>query len=611
MSQREFNKRISERYEELKELYLSLYEPLGGSYKDFNRVSKKIESYYENRRAYLRKIDINEKNWYQDPSTIAYSFSPSYFYKNLIKTKVKADYLLNLGVNTLHIDFDSQTLESLKNDIVGNHSEIEILESIELFTESMKRLGFYSSLKVNINSLSNDSIYYKQALEGVIDSQKIFILVDDLAVVRNYDRCVPFMSGNETLSNFKFDETLKKYVFSSNGVDNDLNYKNPVVFEMLVDYILTLANNGINLIILDQCSVLWKQVGTNSHNRAEVHVILEMLNIIKDIVCPSLVIAADLKEDQQYIPRYFGTDRRNEVSLVVNHSLITNVFNSLATRDTRMLSIDSQRTSLPHNGAWINYIRTCEPVFWNFNEAAALALRWDPENHKQFLISFFSGEFDGSFSKGIKSGYNVISNDAGINGRLASLIGLEKAVNNQERYEIENSIRRIILLHSIILSERGVPMLYFGDEFGQKSNFQKISGFSSLNQKLNYSTFDWPTINSLNSTENRIFQEIQQLISIRKNEPLLNSKIPVTYVTCTNHSLSTYYKKDEDNQFVVICNFSEHPQTLNTIELKQHGLRGSFIELVQNRYISLDNYTIHLHPYEFMWLKSDKKIQNV
>lgn len=607
MSQREFNKRLADNIDDLERIYLELYKPYGANGKDFKRLVKSISDFYDTRKAYLRKIDINAKEWSLSSDIIGYTLNPELFNKSISKIKLKADYFSDLHVNLLHLMLEEEKLEELRYLIYSDEilNDNELFDDLSVHCETFKRSGIYSAITLNINSLLFESDWFKKAIERNVEFQKRFIFVDDLDIVRNYDRSVPLLQENESLTNFKYISEVEKYAFSSDSKSADLNYKNPIVFEYLVKYIFTMANVGFNMIILENPSLIWKQVGTSCHNRVEVHKIIEMLDLIKNIVSPSLVLVGSVDEEQHDVVRYFGKDNKMEFQYMYNQHLAINIWNSLATRDTRMLSIDSQRLNIPFQGAWINYIRMQKPIFWRFNEAAALALRWDPENHKQFLIQFFSGNFDGSFSEGYRSSYNMVSNDASISGRLASLIGLSQAQKLKERYAIENSYRKIQLVNSIILSEKGIPMIYFGDELGYGNNPDATPVLSSDNKEVNYKKIDWSVLTEENIEKNRIYNDLKDLISIKINNTILGSTVPVNYVSSTNHSIYSYYRRDDESTFIAICNFSEYPQTFQTIELKQYGFKGIYKEMLQNRDINLDNNTLYLHPYEFMWLKKD------
>ena len=59
---------------------------------------------------------------------------------------------------------------------------------------------------------------------------------------------------------------------------------------------------------------------------------------------------------------------------------------------------------------------------------------------------------------------NHRTGDARISGSLASLAGLETAMERDDPEAIKTATDRILLLHSLILSFGGIPLLYYGDE---------------------------------------------------------------------------------------------------------------------------------------------------
>src|SRR5690606_38382362 len=86
--------------------------------------------------------------------------------------------------------------------------------------------------------------------------------------------------------------------------------------------------------------------------------------------------------------------------------------------------------------------------------------------HRRFLIDYYTGKFPGSYARGLPFGENAKTGDARISGSLASLVGLQYAVDNADEKAIEEAIKVILLLHSVILSFGGIPLLYYGDELG-------------------------------------------------------------------------------------------------------------------------------------------------
>lgn len=75
--------------------------------------------------------------------------------------------------------------------------------------------------------------------------------------------------------------------------------------------------------------------------------------------------------------------------------------------------------------------------------------------------------------------------DARISGSLASLAGLERTLQIGNADEIELAIRRILLLHTVILSIGGIPLIYLGDEVG------RLNDYSFRNEQIEAGDSRW------------------------------------------------------------------------------------------------------------------------
>ena len=106
---------------------------------------------------------------------------------------------------------------------------------------------------------------------------------------------------------------------------------------------------------------------------------------------------------------------------------------------------------------------------------------YDPISHRQFLIQYFSGQFKDSAARGLLFAQNPKNNDARISGTLTSLIGLETALELKDEYLIDLNIRHILLLHSMILSFGGIPLIYYGDEIGTINDYSYVENLSKTN----------------------------------------------------------------------------------------------------------------------------------
>ena len=123
--------------------------------------------------------------------------------------------------------------------------------------------------------------------------------------------------------------------------------------------------------------------------------------------------------------------------------------------DTRFRT--TERTS------WVNYFRGHDDIGWDFADEDARKLGIDGHGHRRFLNDFYTGRFPGSFARGLPFQENPRTGDCRIAGTLASLAGLEKALDEGDTGETELSVRRILTMHGLIATLGGIPLIYLGD----------------------------------------------------------------------------------------------------------------------------------------------------
>ena len=135
----------------------------------------------------------------------------------------------------------------------------------------------------------------------------------------------------------------------------------------------------------------------------------------------------------------------------------------------RSLNINYQT---PKNSVWVNYARCHDDIGWGLEENIIRELGMDPFLHKQFLINFYEGKYKDSFAIGELYEFDEKTMDARNSGTLASLCGLEKALKEKNQYAVELAVKRILLLHGMIIAYTGIPMIYSGDEIGTLNNWE-------------------------------------------------------------------------------------------------------------------------------------------
>jgi hypothetical protein len=205
-------------------------------------------------------------------------------------------------------------------------------------------------------------------------------------------------------------------------------------------------------------SFLWKQDGTTCENLLEGNQVLAAMRCVADLAAPSVVFASEGPMPPNH-DRAAPTFR-----LGYNDELATAVWDALATGDNRFLQLTlAQHFPLPPGLVWLTYLRTHENLSWVFSDDDIRRLGADPAAHRQYLTEYYTGQFAGSNARGVSS---TVSG-GGIAGTLASLAGLEKAIEEIDPAAIEIACRRILAAWAVVLGTGGVPVIYLGDELGQ------------------------------------------------------------------------------------------------------------------------------------------------
>ena len=77
----------------------------------------------------------------------------------------------------------------------------------------------------------------------------------------------------------------------------------------------------------------------------------------------------------------------------------------------------------------MNYLRCHDDIGWSFDDGDAEAIGLNAHDHRRFLNEFYTGQFPGSFARGVPFQENHDTGDMRISGTMASLAGLEQAID--------------------------------------------------------------------------------------------------------------------------------------------------------------------------------------
>jgi amylosucrase len=284
---------------------------------------------------------------------------------------------------------------------------------------------------------------------------------------------------------------------------------------------------------------------------------------------------------------------------------------SLATRDTKLLKRSLlHRHHLPAGTSWVNYLRCHDDVGWTFDDADAAAVGISAYDHRQFLNRFYTGQFPGSFARGVPFQENPDTGDMRISGTMASLAGLEQAIDVDDAELKEMAIRRILLLNSIILSIGGIPLLYLGEEWGMLNDYDFVKDPAKAGDTrwIHRPKMQWEFLKELNDDHEgiqktfrgRIFRSLQKLIRVRKSLHALAGQT-MELVSVPNVHLLCFLRVFAGHRLLVIANFSEERQAVEGNHLRTVGL-GRFFQDALSQQTFATSEKVWLEPYQIVWL---------
>ena len=228
-------------------------------------------------------------------------------------------------------------------------------------------------------------------------------------------------------------------------------------------------------------------------------------------------------------------------------------------------------------------MRCHDDIGWTFSDEDAAELNINGYDHRAFLNAFYAGRHPGSFARGLPFQENPKTGDVRISGACASLAGLEKALNEETEREVDLAIRRILLIHGVILTIGGIPLIYLGDEIGMLNDYSyRHDPAKAGDSRWVHRPFsDWDKIarrHDASTLEGKIFAGLQRLIQLRlKNEVFAGQEMQI--INTGNPHVLGYVRLQGHQRALLFANFSEAAQTLPGNLLRIYGLGYELTDL--------------------------------
>lgn len=602
-----FAQRMEKHQDELRWLYMELY----GNDAMYAELCEQMHEYYLKRSTELKKRDIKkEKNpdWFKEKEMLGMMLYIDNFAGNMKGVEKKLAYLKECNVNCLHL---MPFLDTPKGKSDGGYAvadfrkvrpDLGTMKDLARLTEKCHENGMNVCMDFVMNHTSEEHEWAKRARAGEGEYMSRYFFYDNGDIPARYEETVPQVFPTTAPGNFTWLPEIGHYVLTTfYPYQWDLNYRNPRVFNEMMYNFLFLANQGMDIIRIDAVPYIWKELGTSCRNLKEVHTIVRMMRMIAEIVCPSVILLGEVVMEPEKVVPYFGTVEKPECHMLYNVTTMATTWNSIATRDIRLLKKQMDIVSrLPKQYTFLNYLRCHDDIGWGLDFDTMKQWGMEEPSHKRYLNDYFTGKIADSISRGELYNDDPVTQDARFCGTTASMCGIEAAGFEGNAEKMQTAIQEDLMLHAYMLTQSGIPMLYSGDELGQvndysyKEDAEKVSDSRYLHRGI----FQWILADKrkdLSTVQGQLFQMLNRLEQIRRQENVFSQEAEVYTYDVHNDSILGILREYKGERFIALFNFSENEQTAWMQE------EGIFRNLVNGEIVEVKDPV--LKGYEFVWMK--------
>lgn len=557
--------------------------------KGFDQLLHSLITHHQQRDTALIQKDAEKQkagNWFLSHQITGMSLYVDRFAKNLQGLTKKLSYFNELGVNFLHLMpvFESPAEESDGGYAVSNFKKVDARfgtnEDLQKLIHQMQDRKMYLMLDIVLNHTSDQHEWAQKAKNGDPFYQDFFYFFDNRDLPNQYDQTMPEIFPVSSPGSFSYVRELNKWVMTVfHHYQWDLNYQNPFVFNAMLDTILHYANLGVDILRIDAPAFIWKELGTPCQNLPKAHTLLRLIKKCVQVSSPGMALLGEAIVAPREIIKYFGTGDYTvqECDIAYSSTQMALQWDALATGDTRvMLAAQHEILQKPYGCTWINYTRCHDDIGLGYDDYMIERAGFNPYQHRTYLKNYYAGWQEGSVAAGALFSVNPKTNDARISGSLASLCGLQKAVEWHQPNEIENALQKIILMQAQTMFMGGIPMLFNGDELAYTNDYTYLQDSSKNydNRWMHRPVMNWQRNEKRkdrSTYEGSIFKATQKLITLRKNLSILSDHKNISWMTPYNIHVAGFVRSEEDKKIFCVFNYKNADSYITWNAFKEHG----------------------------------------
>ncbi len=491
----------------------------------------------------------------------------------------KLDYLEWLGVDCLWLlPFYESPLKDGGYDVSDFEKVLPRYGTVEdvarLITAAHDR-GMRVIADTIVNHTSDQHPWFQEARRPGSEKRDWYVWSDDPG--RWPEARVIFIDTHD--SNWSWDDVAGQYYWHRFFWHQpDLNFDHPGVRQAMKDMVSYWLRAGFDGLRLDAVPYLYERDGTDGENLPETHAYLKELRETVAAEFPDAILLAEANQWPDDVVEYFGDG--DECHMAFHFPVMPRLYMAIATGDaTPVVDILAATPPIPDSCQWGIFLR-------NHDE---LTLEMVSEEERAFMYATYAPD-------------PAMRKNLGIRRRLAPLLDGDR--------------RKIELMHGLLLSLPGSPILYYGDEIGMGDEYllddrdgvrtpmqwdgSANAGFSSAGELyLPVVTADGYRPESVNvadqqADEGSLLHWLRRLLTVRRTVPVLGTG-DFRPRTASSSAVFAYTRSDGHRTVEVVANLSGHPVTA-TVD-------GLSADLRPVHGPGTDGDTVTLDPYGFAWLE--------
>jgi maltose alpha-D-glucosyltransferase/alpha-amylase len=346
----------------------------------------------------------------------------------------KLDYLQWLGIDCIWLlpMYQSPLRDGGYDisDFFTIHPDYGTVDDFKSFVDAAHQRGMRVIADLVMNHTSIDHPWFQESRSSPDSPKRDWYVWSDTDQ-RYLDSRIIFIDSEP--SNWTWDPVAGAYYwhrFFSH--QSDLNYDNPEVQEAMLNVLRFWLDLGIDGFRLDAVPYLYEREGTSGENLPETHEYLKNVRAEIDARYPDRVLLAEANQWPEDVVEYFGDG--DECHMAFHFPVMPRMFMALRREEARpILEILDRTPPIPESTQWGLFLR-------NHDE---LTLEMVADEERDYMYA--------EYAKDPRMKLNL-----GIRRRLAPLL-------DNGRDEME-------LMHAILFSLPGAPVVYYGDEIGMGDN---------------------------------------------------------------------------------------------------------------------------------------------